>query len=529
MRSPKRRKICRIIAVSVALGLVLEADVSPAAHSASHTEGVISYGPLIEFFYLRPVLQSLRFNFRQDQELLGLLDRVQRDLAVPEELSLFPNAWAESVSSSSAPILVDMTYLYSRVEAHWLATLFQLRSDQGYRLDQDAQANYRAACFRARAAGDPRPWFQLDYDLSLPFGSRERLSKHLSKPLTAAVEEERMHLGRHFLAWILLHEIAHHRLGHTATARPLDDVARSRELDADWWAFGMMNRIGYSLTTLGLLLFVEADIESVALSAGYSPPRRHPTWATRLQLLRQFRRDRPPPRCDQIALRTVLAGSNTIGRMAYEVFTVTFPTDPANAGNAECRVVGIELDGSVPVGIGLNRGVCEWHPDGSAVVRFRIGDDLIQIRFGSPLGHESRCIISVQRIGSASATERMCSAERFQAPEPVTGLLFGNSALQDLPNARLRRGLRMANLTPAQVDRVRVAFSAWLRTRERLIRQHAAGVINDDMLYAAWRHSGGEYWSRLENDLPPYSYDAFRKAFMKTDYKVQCFSDDGNP
>lgn len=105
-------------------------------------------------------------------------------------------------------------------------------------------------------------------------------------------------IERHALAWVIAHEIAHHRLGHVG--RNPGTLARSREWErkADRLAWTMLNDAGFSMPLLERFFEVWDALDDIRRRHGLrlvpEELSTHPSWHTRLEELRAFMRTTPP-------------------------------------------------------------------------------------------------------------------------------------------------------------------------------------------------------------------------------------------
>lgn len=169
-------------------------------------------------------------------------------------------------------------------------------------------------------------------------------------------------------AFIILHEIGHHKLVHLLS-KPDDNAAsRQRELLADHWAFTKMKEMGYPLAPLHRVLKIMGILEDLDMTLGRVPKEAdstHPSWKTRSAALKS-NFDLAWPKSKQLVTYNAflqLKNPGTGGSHIKEAF-LGFAGDPDSFGSpAAC----ISFDNvSYP-------GAIERH-ENKAAIYFRPGD-----------------------------------------------------------------------------------------------------------------------------------------------------------
>jgi len=86
------------------------------------------------------------------------------------------------------------------------------------------------------------------------------------------------------LTWVILHEMAHHYLGHLDSEAHTDQISRERELAADFWGFQKMKSLGYSLAMVFHFLVIQAELEE-KIYGSVAEAGSHPSWYARARRL----------------------------------------------------------------------------------------------------------------------------------------------------------------------------------------------------------------------------------------------------
>ena len=233
---------------------------------------------------LQPVVDALRLRTRDNAEIQGLLGKVT--VAASPRLLGKGNA---SASGIQRPLVaVDMS-LVNEVNSLAKLNVVQIMGlAKAREIHREAGFRYGQALGAAIKAGTPLPEFVFD--------PKDYLTDRLELETVRVLS---VNLGESTLAWVVLHELGHHVLGHTK--RKPKDLAESRadELRADTWAFTEMQRIGTPLFGANRFMLARATMETVEQMFGAVPEEAlstHPTWSRRqAELVRQFDVARMPP------------------------------------------------------------------------------------------------------------------------------------------------------------------------------------------------------------------------------------------
>ena len=169
-------------------------------------------------------------------------------------------------------------------------------------------------------------------------------------------------------AFIILHEIGHHKSLHLLS-EPNDNAAsRQRELEADHWAFTKMKEMGYPLAPLHRVLEIMGILEDLDMTLGRLPKEAdstHPSWKTRSAVLKS-NFDLVWPKSKQLVTYSAflqLKNPSTGGYLIKEAF-LGFAGDPNFVGHP-AATISFDQDFLI--------GAIERH-ENKAVIYFRPGN-----------------------------------------------------------------------------------------------------------------------------------------------------------
>lgn len=114
------------------------------------------------------------------------------------------------------------------------------------------------------------------------------ITDYVSDPLELSIVQGFGHrITEEVMAWTVLHEVAHHKLGHL-TYRGAQLKPKDRELAADKWAHRKMEELGISL--FGIMSFMQVlnaldYIHNIGSKGSNNVSSTHATWAQRLAVL----------------------------------------------------------------------------------------------------------------------------------------------------------------------------------------------------------------------------------------------------
>jgi hypothetical protein len=181
--------------------------------------------------------------------------------------------------------------------APWKSTLDRISLDVSLLDVWDPNARAMAFAGRKSAAGNPVTISQLMSFMvqEKSMVAARRMATHLAGipdnyPVDMLLGLEGQNIEWHAMAWIIAHEIAHHRLGHTTRDPVSLEESRKWELDADRLGFEMLNDAGFSLYLLAWYFETMAKLEGLRRNYGLdrTPEQsaRHPLWRRRYEQMR---------------------------------------------------------------------------------------------------------------------------------------------------------------------------------------------------------------------------------------------------
>ena len=294
-----------------------------------------------------PVLEVLRKHATARRpDLIRQLDLIE--LEVPEQRNFNPNAsayrWGRSdIVIINLPLLLDFTVLAE------LVAVSSTGHPNGESVYNEAVVAYEDYLQHVHPQGmGGEPWIIYS-----------TLRRGLSDALAIDSISKIGKIIRHdIVAWVVLHEISHHILGHTAIDSSGLSLAQNRrlELDADISSFGLLNDLGLSLINLRSLFALRSRMEPLLIKYGYEPQEvksDHPSWATRLGALDSYMEKYPPRKSPWIAFGSdkFVADERLPG--TYELITIhdIFPTEPTAWNN-----LGFDAKYKTPVAVSFENG-----------------------------------------------------------------------------------------------------------------------------------------------------------------------------
>lgn len=283
-------------------------------------------GALAKSDFLDPVLIHLRHKARNDTRLLTLLGDVQ--LATPSKApnDYRPDAFSTFNPSTMAPIIsINLDFmLKSSMLADIAGLLLTGRSDAGPLL-HEIGFRYGQALAEAKREASALPRFEF-------FGNAD-ISDPVLRTMTKRLAQEAFFGG---VAWVVLHELAHHELGHAkagseykaCTDGDQEACARSRtmELDADKLAFKRIRDLGYGLAPLRAFLMAHEIGQEIRFRCDAEPLEirsTHPSFGTRRKELERLYDVSKPPQGEMLI---VLFGSRN-ARDEIEFVELWIPRD----------------------------------------------------------------------------------------------------------------------------------------------------------------------------------------------------------
>lgn len=237
---------------------------------------------------LEPVLAGLRYFADSDKKLLDLLNKVRLRAVNPWTHNQNVNALALGLNSFTClepQINVDLGFVHELEGMAELVAVDKAGVPNAAEIANAYVSSYRRDVTKARTEGVPFFWPRFEvktYARDWPFEIVRDLSVDITHEL---------------VAWTILHEVAHHYLGHTQSAvcggeRSITSLRKRRdaERDADFWAFDKLKTLGYQREALSNFLRWQKVNESIRRNVGIENSEElsdHPSWETRARLLEE--------------------------------------------------------------------------------------------------------------------------------------------------------------------------------------------------------------------------------------------------
>ncbi|MFX0067360.1 MAG: hypothetical protein ACFFC7_35005, partial [Candidatus Hermodarchaeota archaeon] len=220
----------------------------------------------------------LKYHYRNEQSTKRYLDRVHF-VALPEVLR---GGNARAIASKySQYVVVDAALVLEIFDVSKLIVIGRfLDRPRAAAIIRDASRIYGAESTEAHINGKPLPPFR--------FNEADYLSDEGELQL---VERLHLEIADITIAWVILHELAHHMLGHTLREPINKAQSRNDELAADAWAFKKLTELGICLWGVGQVMSLWSGWEQAREILGIEDPEEessHPSWRTRYQKLTQL-------------------------------------------------------------------------------------------------------------------------------------------------------------------------------------------------------------------------------------------------
>jgi hypothetical protein len=469
-------------------------------------EGRVKIRDIVRLYYVSPVLATIRHEGASDPKLIALVDRLR--LTVSNTATFYPGAWAETGPAGFAPVSIDAAYFWTKKEQSWLAALQSLNHKTSSSTIESAFTQYRARCRETRHLQQPAPWVSLGtIGENRHFGDINKALAGLPSVDRNAVDNESRRISRQFMAYVLLHEIAHHYLGHLAKNIPLED-ARRLELDADEWALRRAASMGYSLADVRVMFRLEARAEAERLAAGYVVPPTHPPWLTRAARLDWLLPQIPVAHQDVVRLIGILPIDTSKG-LRYINVELEFPHDPVAAGTMMSSLtIGDRAEALDGVVNHRESGTFLWFRE------YGIGGPRYVIRIEDALSHEPRAVWQTIGLGQpAPSSISSLSLRPDFARDPVTALV-GQRSLRSQKwrvSEALQRSGAPANLQAEAFG----AFFASERKLEDAVMAWVMGDLKESDFDAQRDQLTSERWDRQRKILGDALYERFQKAYFE--------------
>lgn len=438
---------------------------------------------------LQPTLEALQEQARSDPELSGLLSRVRMTTYGRRQRHLGHNAGATTVGGRPA-VLVDLIYLAETVNIGAFAALGILQNDAAAPIIRSAMQEYE----KAAAAQQPSEFVVDISDLG------EGTALH-DVAVRLGVE-----VGLTTAAWLVLHEVGHHVLGHLTTDIPDGEPSRAAERKADEWAYRKLYDLGFHLDFLDWYLMARAALEEVDLKYGLAAPEAtstHPLFATRrAELNRLFDVARATP------VRTLaFVGTGWDGRGTPVMVEAIVPRRPDE---------DMQLAAAVWTGSVHSNQLFDWQ-DGAAHIYARSGDRLAEITIHHPERVRTKVTSRLRdlRTGEERTIERVWiqTSLVLQRRQRLGGVQA--SFMLDNPlGTVLREALRAAGIDASKSDAVVREFAAYFSELRKSLVRYARGESTLAAFAGTMDARSEQFSTRLRAMLGPQWSKAVEDALM---------------
>jgi hypothetical protein len=439
---------------------------------------------------LTPVKDSLIEQLRSDPKLAALVSSVTLHTLSTPRPHVGRNAGA-TTEQGLPVVLVDLVFLGELTQIGQFGAIGLMSTAEATALIQSTLVE-RNRQLAAAAAGARLPAFEVGLDNLGGAGVRDvavRLGVEVS--LTTA-------------AWLILHEIGHHVLGHVApkvAPSSLKD-SRDRELGADAWANRKLYELGYHLLYLHAFFQAKDVLQELALKHGFDVPEAsstHPLYATRLaELNKQFDVDKASP-----ARMLSFLGTSWDGR-PVEVWIPRYPDEDA-------QFVATIWAGPTTVST-----VCDWVTE-EAHVYGRSLNELTEITVHTPGSMRPRVTMVNRRRDTGEAQKRQqtwmqttlaWARSRQVAKVPVSSVLDG--AVVGVLRNTLRDAGVDAKTSATVMDQYRGFFTS---LRKELVR-YARGERTLKEFAAVMETRSADFSTRLRQTLGQKWVKAVEQQFL---------------
>ncbi len=228
---------------------------------------------------IEPVVAALRRGSEGDPEILRLLSRIE--FTATPHLMRPGNAYASRPRrvASGGTVEIDLGWFQQAFSIGEAASFVAIDPTGERKLMYSVGFNYGRELAEAIADARNPPNFSID------------INDYLSDPLELSfVRGFGTRITDEAMAWTVLHEVAHHELGHLTPGKFDSSNATSRqlELDADDWAHRKMEELDIPL--FGVMQFMQMMdvLDQIQAQVGFGfdeSESTHPTWARRLSHL----------------------------------------------------------------------------------------------------------------------------------------------------------------------------------------------------------------------------------------------------
>jgi hypothetical protein len=288
---------------------------------------------------VQPVVDVLRQQTRGDQNLQSLLSQLTFRANPPDSYMGYAYGTHELGGGSVVINLNLLSAITSLSELHTMDT-------GPYKQEAaDWWKWYREETTKSKRAKSPTPAVVLRLGGYVPDSLHQKFIRELSK-----LEYDPA------IAWVLLHEIAHHVVGDAGN--PLPDQSRERELKADYWAFRKLQELHYPLLGVYACLNELARHQAIVqgIMDGQDQPATlsqlkqleigmlWPLWDTRAKALAEHFDVNAQPELPYVNFRAMESFTRTDGSKSLFDITVFFPVENRAAAWGMGQLYNHEVD-----------------------------------------------------------------------------------------------------------------------------------------------------------------------------------------
>lgn len=275
---------------------------------------------------VEPVVATLKRATKADPEMQTLLAQV-RATATPHMMRP-ANAYArrERRTSQGGIVEVDLGWFLQSNAIGRTEGLRLLDLGNDRQLMHRVRLDYGRAFERALREGQDVPNFLFD------------LKDYVTDPLELAfVQGLSQRLSDEAMAWTVLHEIAHHKLGHLGEERRnvSREASRKMEFDADEWAFRKM--IELNIPLYGAMRFMDTMVVLEQLHSQFGlglieEESTHPSWRRRKEQLQRMHDPLAATKDDWLMFSVPVNLAPPGMPAEIKRMTYAFPRDPKEVG-----------------------------------------------------------------------------------------------------------------------------------------------------------------------------------------------------
>jgi len=292
------------------------AQLPPEEYTPENIEKLAKY---IQKECTGPVIDNLLRRAGGDQELIEWLRQIE--LWTKPEPPPGIGAGAFATYKAGKPIVyIDLIYINEMFDYADVASLALTGQENAMSIFIQAFYNYDMSLKSALQNKSPIPRFSFKIDHSITDPALKTVAKRLAL--------EAFFGG---IAWVILHEVSHHRLGHTQKHTFTLKDKRLDELAADRGAFVLMERMGYNLAPLNALFVAKEFAQKLRIRAKIEPPEygsTHPIYATRNNQLEQLFDVKKATKESMPTFLTLVSKSGD----SYVAYELIVPRDPDSEG-----------------------------------------------------------------------------------------------------------------------------------------------------------------------------------------------------